>query len=97
MTPIYGTNGNVVGWLKGSDIYNLNGSHAAALNGHDVHDHHGSHLGVLKDGFFRDHRGAAVAFLVGTSGGPLTPILAIPPSRRYPPSRPSRLYRQFRR
>ena len=84
MTPIHGQTGEVVAWLKETNIYHLDGQHAALLNGNNVYGHHGQQLGVFTTGFFRDHSGEAVAFVKGATDGPVTPETHIPPFPSYP-------------
>lgn len=77
--PIYDQSGDVVAWLKGTNIHDLDGNHLAVLNTEHVYGHDGQHLGLLKSRLFRDHDGGVVAFMKGGRGGPILPIPSIPP------------------
>lgn len=89
MQPIYGRNGQTVGWLNdGGVIYDRNNRYRAFVQNGAVYTYNGRHLGILDRGFFRDRQGHAVTFMDGADGGPLPPIPAIAPIPPIPPIPP---------
>jgi len=83
--PLFDRKGQTVAWIQDDRILNRAGEHIAFLSNESVVDYAGRHLGVFRGGFVRDHAGHAVAYVRGATGGPLTPLPAVPP---LPPSRP---------
>ncbi|WP_207453702.1 4-fold beta flower protein [Herbiconiux sp. SYSU D00978] len=98
MDAIYGRTGAVVGWLSEFDrVYGLSGNVTGWIGGslddeaRPVYGLHGTHVGWLTHGLFWDHEGLAVAFLVGSSGGPPRPVRQahpVQPVRHTAPPRP---------
>jgi len=88
MQPIYGRNGQAVGWINDDVIYDRNNRYRAFVRNGDVFTYQGRHLGVLDRGFFRNRRGDVVTFMNGAQGGPIPPIPAIPPIPPVPPVPP---------
>lgn len=92
MQPIYGRNGQTVGWLNNDVvIYDRNNRCRAFVQNGAVYTYQGRHLGALDRGFFRDRQGHAVAFIDGAQGGPILPVPAIvpiPPIPSIPPIPP---------
>ncbi len=82
MEPIYGSTGNVEGWLENEIFYNLNGSPTLFLKSEHIYSfQNGEHKGRLLNGLIRDHSGAVVGFMDGATGGPMKPLKSLTPLR----------------
>jgi hypothetical protein len=97
MTPIYGAQGDVVGWLDTPDcIRDLNGATIGWLYEDAVHGVRGQHVGYFNDGAFRDHSGEVVAWVDGATGTPLKPIQHIRPVQPVKHVNPVRAVREVK-
>ncbi|GAA1683475.1 hypothetical protein GCM10010977_32960 [Citricoccus zhacaiensis] len=98
MDAIYGSQGDVVGWLEDEEIVrDLSGQVVGWLYGDAVYGLSGQHAGYFNNGNFRDDRGTVVAFVAGAQGGPAKPARHARPARPARAARPARPARSARR
>jgi hypothetical protein len=95
MEPIFGRNGNVVGWLfPPGGIADLDGRFVAFMVDGAVFDYRSHYLGRLHKGYFWDQDGNAIASIIGASGGPAVKrsgTVPTPPDAGPEPLRPKKL------
>ena len=64
MDPIYGRNGQVVGWFDDGELLDLHGRYAAFVNSGSIISYRGNgHIGWFEDGVFWDQNFLAVGML----------------------------------
>jgi hypothetical protein len=82
MLPIFNRYGDFVGWLDQDCVRNGRGRVVAFVTAsREVYGLRGRHLGGIDAGYIWDHSGAAVAWMRGATGLPLTP-----PAKPTPPA-----------
>ncbi|MFL5574014.1 MAG: 4-fold beta flower protein [Gemmatimonadaceae bacterium] len=80
MEPIFDRNGRAVAWLNENIVHDHSGRARAFVDNAAVISYRAQHIGWLDQGYFRDRTGDAVGFVREASGGPLTPVPAMPPA-----------------
>jgi hypothetical protein len=91
MEPIYGRNGQVVGWFDEGDILDHHGRYAAFVNSDSIISYHGDgHIGWFEDGAFWDSNNQIIGFLRNTTASFAKPGMAGVPGRPGKAGRPGR-------
>ncbi len=91
MDPIYGRNGQVVGWFDDGELLDLHGRYAAFINSGSIISYRGNgHIGWFEDGVFWDQHFQAVGMLRNATASIPRPGLGGTPGRPGKAGRPGK-------
>ncbi|MBN3581102.1 hypothetical protein JYB64_01805 [Algoriphagus aestuarii] len=74
MNSIFNRHGKIVAWIQETEIFDLKGRSIDFVNNEAVFNLRAAYKGTFSNGFFRDKNGSAVAFIDGSTNGPIPPI-----------------------